>query len=524
MNLKNLSSYPIILILAVFSICLPSMTWQAEYWVNGNISWLMIAAERLLSGQSLSEHIYENNPPLSILLYAPHVILSQITGLERADIVYPYTFFCTILSTFAIYKLSKPWTILSEHQKASFLFGYFAAVTIGTTLFISEREHYIILTLVPFILAQYNLTNNIKTSHFLLWPVLLIGSAVILVKPHYGIVPTYFLLNRLCRHKTIKALLRADFWALSAATLTYGLLLATIFNDYVTVIFHDVVTLYFGHPDVATTMKTAELYLVIFLLMPAIELFQKDLTKEQKTLLFTFYISCLLCLIPYFVQMKGYYYHMTPAYIFFLCGLTLSLGLRMQSFFKTIPALQSIATALALLSFLNVFTPLSTNVLTKKEVKEIPIAQFIKKECATPCTFYAFHGDIETFIPIAFANNFEFGSRFSAYWFLPELMKGLQEKKDKEFESLRYKYSTMVTRDLEFYAPSLLLIRKDIFITPDKPFNYMSFFGDNHAFKRVIIQNYSYMGTRAFDSAPYFKGTNLGGQNMMIFDIYKRKD
>ncbi len=512
------------LLLALIFVCLPSIYYQGQYWVNGNISWLMIAAERLLNGQSLSGHIYETNPPLSIVLYTPHVLLSHITGVAKVDIVYPFTLLCALLSTLSIYKIIKPWVVITDHQKASLLFGYFAAVTIGTTLSISEREHYIALALVPFILCQYNLSHNIKTPNLIIWPVLIIGAAIILVKPHYGIVPSYFLLQRLLKDKNINTIFKVDFWSLSVMTSLYALLLATIFSDYITDIFHDVVTLYFGHPDITTTMKTAEMFLVVFFLMPAIELFQKDLSKEQRRLLFTFYCGCLLCLIPYFVQMKGYYYHMVPAYVFFLCGLTLSLSLRMPSIFKNIPIMQSLIPAIAILSFLNVFSQLSTNVLTKDEIKELPISHYLQKECTQPCTFYAFHGDIETFIPISFALRYEFGSRFSAYWFLPELVKGLNSDKNSKYDLIHYKYSTLVARDFEYYKPSLLLIHRNIHITPDGAFEYTKFFKNNTKFKRIIEDDYRFIETRSFDSAPYFKGTTLGGQHMMDFDIYKRID
>lgn len=51
-----------------------------------DISWLIVNAEALLDGKELYKDIIETNPPLSVLLYVPAVLIERLTGL-RAELV-----------------------------------------------------------------------------------------------------------------------------------------------------------------------------------------------------------------------------------------------------------------------------------------------------------------------------------------------------------------------------------------------------------------------------------------------------
>src|SRR5665213_566993 len=64
-----------------------AFAWQLSQPLNGDVSWLMTASERMLAGQRLYTDILETNPPLSTLLYLPWVWLGQVTGIAAEGIV-----------------------------------------------------------------------------------------------------------------------------------------------------------------------------------------------------------------------------------------------------------------------------------------------------------------------------------------------------------------------------------------------------------------------------------------------------
>ncbi len=517
-------SLSVLIIFVIAFVIFPCISTQSQYLVNGNISWLLDAAQRLVNGQSLANHIYETNPPLSIILYIPHVLIAKLANTPAANIMFFMTFVCALISTGGVAILLKYIRNIDPVIKPAIVMTYMAGITIATTLSFSEREHYIIMMLFPFVLCQYALNTHQKVPYALLIPILLIGSIGILIKPHYGIVPTILMFQRIYQSKKIASLFKEDFWILSVVTSVYLISLGTIFIEYSTTIFPDVVDLYLVNSQISTTFKTGELYITCFVLMPVLEFFRTDLTKEQKKFLFLFYNSCLLCLIPYFVQMKGYYNHLIPAYVFFLCGLSLSISLRTAQIWKNNALLCLIIPCIAVISFLNVFSPLSKNIITQKEIATLPITQYIQDNCPAPCTFFAFHSDIELFNPTAAAMGYTHGTRFPSYWFLPQLIKNLESQQTNtgHYQSLKEKYLRFVGEDLKHYKPSLLLIRKDVKINKEFPFDYVTFFSQNAVFKKEMEQFYTFVETKEFDRGLYFKGTTLGGVSMMHFDIYKR--
>ncbi|MGH1404490.1 MAG: hypothetical protein ACRBDL_09620 [Alphaproteobacteria bacterium] len=502
----------------------PCINTQSQYLVNGNISWLLTSAQRMIEGQSLAGHIYETNPPLSIMLYIPHVLIAKLLNTSPVDIVFATTFFFVLVSTSVTALILRYITNIENTIKPVIIAVYLISITIATTLSFSEREHYIIMMMLPFILCQFAINNKQHIPNALLIPVFIIGSIGILIKPHYGIVPTVLMFQRIYQDKTVTSFFKIDFWVLFATTCAYLILLGTIFLEYSTTIFPDVVNLYLTNDQIATTFKTGELYITCFILMPVLEFFRTDLTKEQKKFLFLFYSSSLLCLIPYFAQMKGYYNHLIPAYVFFLCGLSLSIAFRTAQIWKDKTIMHLLVPCIAILSFLNVFSALSKNVITQEEIKSLPITRYIEDNCQKPCTFFAFHSDIELFNPTAIAMGYTHGTRFPSYWFLPQLIISLENNHGQTpyYQSLKDKYLHLVAEDLEYYKPSLLLIRKDVQINKDIHFDYVAFFEKNPQFNKIMKDSYTLIETKEFDRGLYFKGTTLGGVSMMEFDIYKR--
>lgn len=74
---------------AAVVLALAAMAFQAVMPTKDDISWLITNAQALVDGQELYKDIIETNPPLSVLLYVPAVLVERLTGLraELASIV-----------------------------------------------------------------------------------------------------------------------------------------------------------------------------------------------------------------------------------------------------------------------------------------------------------------------------------------------------------------------------------------------------------------------------------------------------
>ena len=499
---------------------------QGQYIVNGNISWLLIAAQRLLDGQTLSQHIFETNPPLSILVYVPHVLFSQFLKIPLPVGAFYFTTLLVCFSTASVAFILKSFDFLKSTEKRAFILGYLVSATLITTLFYGEREHFIFLGLMPFILGQYALTHHINISRTLLTPALFIGALCILIKPHYGLLPVVFLIKRAIYQKRLNIFLDADFLALSMATLLYLFSVFVFFSDYLTVILPDVLALYTDKTNPLESFKSVYLYLILTLSVFFLELFQEDLSRERKEFILTLLSCSLLCLLPYFVQMKGFDNHIYPIYAFFICTLSVSIAFRTSRFFKH-EILHILIPLICILFITSIISPLSTKYPRKTDIPTLPIGAFLEQECPAPCTFFAFHGDIEIINPTAAHMGYTHGSRFPSFWFLPSILQGLYsetpENREK-FEHLKDKYTQMIVEDLEHYKPSILLIAENISVVHTHSFRFLDFFGTDESLKHIFDTYYEEDQILAFDQAAYFKGSTFDQQKILTYIVYKRKD
>ncbi|PCK00296.1 MAG: hypothetical protein COA45_00490 [Zetaproteobacteria bacterium] len=512
---------------ALICIVIPCVLIQGQYLVNGNISWLLIAAERLLSGQKLTEHIYETNPPLSIFLYIPHIMFSKALGLPITVGAFYFTLILVALSTFVIHLIIKPFPFFTTSERKTFILGYALSITLTTTVFFSEREHLVILALIPFVLCQYAMTRHIEIRKSILIPVMIIGAICVLVKPHYGLLPTVFLIDRMIRQKKFNIFFDIDFMTLSIMTLAYIGIIFTFFHDYIDIIFPDVLTLYATTTQPIIVIRSIQTYMYASLILCALEMFQNDLSKQKKSFLLFLYSCALLCLIPYFVQMKGFFNHVIPVYTFLICAITLSIGFRVSRFFKHLEIAHIIIPLICLAFIIHVQSPLNTNFPKQTDIPNLPVAQFLEKECSKPCTFFAFHGNIEIINPTAAYMGYTHGTRFPTLWFIPKIHSGLSsaDTKGKAFyQNLKTKYIQFVADDLAYYKPSIMIIAKELEIGAPTPFDFLSFFDENQKLKDIFEQEYEKGGEFKFDSAEYFKGTTLDYTDILTYDIYRRKN
>ena len=67
---------------AAVVLALAAMAFQAVMPTKDDISWLIINAQALIDGKELYKDIVETNPPLSVLLYVPAVLIEYLTGLR----------------------------------------------------------------------------------------------------------------------------------------------------------------------------------------------------------------------------------------------------------------------------------------------------------------------------------------------------------------------------------------------------------------------------------------------------------
>jgi hypothetical protein len=530
MNKEVTPSYalPVLLVLSL----IPWFSIQLHQSLNTDLAWLTIAAGRLLDGAKMADAYYDPNPPLSVLVQLIPAFISRAFSIP----VYYATFFYSItlvcLSSWTVWLILRVSQQFKPAEIQILMVAYILANTVLTGQYLGERDHYIVLALFPFVLIQAGLTYGFQLPHRIKWPVLALGAIMILLKPHYGLIPVLILLHRMIRQRRWLIFKDPDFIALTVATFLYALTLVLFFPDFLKIILPDSLSFYVANR--APWVMQIALPLMAFL---ALLSFAAGLMPGDRN-----YIpACLfglaaLCVIPFAMQGKGFFYHIIPTIIFFFCGFALMVFqiaevATARFSLKIVPALPPMLTALLIgLSYYalppNRFYP------THEDYMKLSLPKLVT-DCGTPCPFFLFNDMMETIHPMDIYTGQIHASRFSSYWFLPALIKAdfaLHHNQPatmtaEQVAAGKKKYAAMVGEDFKTYNPRLVIIGQFHIVSDGlKPFDFVSYFSADPEFAREW-KHYKFIKTITVDRSAYFGGTVMAQKKDDIeFKIYKKND
>lgn len=496
---------------------LPWFVIQIQLSLNGNITWLITAAERLLQGQSMAQGYYEVNPPLSVLYNIPPVLLGKLLPVPDHYLIFFYFLALIGLAAFVINQIARRWDFMTADQRLIMLAAFIIPNTIIATVSIGERDQIVLLGLLPFLMAQLSMTWGYRLPGRLFWPVMVFGAIAVLIKPHFGLLPTLLLLHRMVAQKRFFSIMRdADFLTLAIGTLSYVGIVWFFFPDYVTVIMPDVFALYASNKHYEYAVPQLLWHLYLFGIFLGLEAAFSPLKGRQKLLLVLLYAGALAALVPFAVQMKAFYYHLIPAIVFFFCGFALSLHSYAEAYLKKMRFVGAgVVVALFVIAYIN--RPLLLEFPKHSDYRDFPLTQEIAR-CEEPCPVFMFNDNIEVMHPTFFYMGKQNASRFPTLWFLPNLV---EEPGSPEAMPYRRKYAEMVGEDLRTYQPKMLLIGQYWVVDNVKMFDFAEFFGVSPLFQEQWAH---YVKDRRIEinRKPYFAGTELGEDFPLTYDVYVR--
>lgn len=489
---------------------LPSLVFTFLHSINYDIAWLSTGAERLLRGGGMLADVYETNPPLSVLIMTPPALAHMIFQLPLPFGAIIYTTALLALSVAAVHAIVRQWPFMGERDALYFTALYALAAAIFPSVDFGERDHLTLLGLMPFLLAQISLTYGWEIPRRMKGPVFIAGTILILLKPHHGLLPTLMLLHRMIRKRSLAAVLRApDFLCLAAGTIIYAGILWIFFRDYTAHILPDVISIYLPLREFLAGKILFYAFMVLAFVIFAAAL---PLPRAQKGFTLWLLFAAAVSLIPYGVQGKGYWYHFVPALAFYFCGVMMLLRFALAHYFPQRNFF--LLTGAAAIAVCYAVMPLNIKYPLHGDYKNFEITKIVES-CPEPCTFFIFNKDIGIIHPTAVYTGRSHASRFPSLWFLPGILAGE--------DSLKEKYQQMVADDFERYAPGIVLIGKfTVRNGGPENFNFVEFFSQNPDFAH-LWQNYEFEKTITVNRRDYYRGTALDYDDMLTFDVYRRK-
>lgn len=525
MNSSRLST--IILWAIILAGIAPALYFNFARSINYDIAWLTIAAERLLRGGTMLGDAFETNPPLSILIMTPPVLLSWLT---KIPLYYCTTLYSTAIiaaSALAVRALLRRLDFLSARDADVLSAAYLIAMVIFPTIDYGERDHLVLAGMFPFVLWQICFTLGRPVPRKLSWAVLGFGALLILVKPHHGLLPTLVLLHRAFTQKRLFGIMRdPDFVALSYGVLLYISVIGIFFTDYTLQILPDVLSLYLPIREPGMPGQTlfyagmVGVFAFAYLFLPA--------EKRQHHFTLFLFAAALVSLVPYYVQGKNYWYHLVPALVLYFAALTMmAQSLLIPLLARTPAALrgaQPFILIAALIAGAYAFMPINTQFPTHAELRALPLSQRLA-QCPAPCSFFMFNDNIGIIHPTALYTGREHASRFPGLWFLPVLVNYQVTGPEDGIKlgNLNQRYSTMLAADLARYKPHFLFIGQFIINRQTgRPFRLGAHFQGYADFAREW-RHYEKIDTITLTNADYYRGTAMESDKPIVFDVYERK-
>lgn len=489
---------------------LPSLVFTFIHGINYDIAWLSIGAERLLRGGGMFADIYETNPPLSLLIMTPPALAHMIFYIPLQYGVMIYAATLLALSIIAVHTIIRQWPFMNERDALFFTALYALAAAIFPSVDFGERDHLTLLGLMPFLLAQISLTYGLNIPKRTRWLVFVAGTILILLKPHHGLLPALMLLHRMIHRRSFTDVLRApDFLFLAAGTVIYIGITHFFFRDYSAQILPDVIALYLPLREFLAEKILFYVFMILAFIVPAATL---PLPPAQKNFTLWLLLAAALSLIPYGVQGKGYWYHFVPALTFYFCGIMMLLRFALDHYFPK--RRHFLLTGALAVAVCYTVMPLNVKYPLHGDYKDFEITKLVET-CPTPCSFFIFNKDVGIIHPTAIYTDRKHASRFPSFWFLPGILDGK--------DSLKEKYAQMVAEDFERYKPGIILVGKfTVRNGGPEDFNFISFFSRNAAFARMW-KKYEFEKTITVNRRDYYRGTALDYDDMLTFDVYRRK-
>jgi hypothetical protein len=199
---------------------------------NMDVSWDLTLAEKVASGQRLYVDILEVNPPATVLLYLPAVLIERAIGL-RADIaVELLVFFAAFASIYVSGRILSAAQLLDEVNCWRLAALTLAVLTVLPTRTFGEREHIAVMALLPFLTLV--MARGAGRSVSFWW--LLIGGIgagiTMVIKPHFAIPIGLAIATACVCARSLRPLFALENWIAAIVALAYGVYVVTAYPEF----------------------------------------------------------------------------------------------------------------------------------------------------------------------------------------------------------------------------------------------------------------------------------------------------
>jgi hypothetical protein len=455
---------------------------QAQFFLEGDVIYLIKAADRLREGGSYTDNFFETNPPMILYLYFPILALMSLLKITLMSATRLYLISLIFISLFLANYLLKKKALpaLTRYlllTTAGFVFLFLPFAQFG------QREHLLLILTLPY---WFLAALRAEKKNLALIPAgmtSLLAGVGFALKPFF-LLPLIFIELYLLYRNKLSSLFRVETLTISCIFLVYLLSVFIFQPDYFKIILPLISKYYF--------LGAKQPWAFFLNLKPALFCFAAALAapffcllSQERSLAVILSLALFGLTLSFLLPRVAWYYHVLPAY-----GLSYLLGALLIAELGNIFIAFGFSLLFLIIPALNGYGLLTSPITIKNSSDLNALIDFT--QLAFPGKkVYCMSGTKACLILSAYANN-NYVSRFPSLW----VMYGLLKKADSpEVNQDRTFISTLLAEDLNLNKPDLFIFDRTETLgrmRTDK--DYIAYFSKNAAFK-AAWKNYHYLKT-----------------------------
>ncbi len=203
---------------------------QMPLVLNADLGWLLTLDEKILDGRKLGVDIFESNPPLSVYMYMPAVLLGRVTGIAPEFIVIALVLVEIAGALIIIDRAASAAGLAQAERSAStWTLAFLLAILPG--IIFGQREHMAVIALTPLVAITAMRWRGFEPGRISILAGLGAGLSIG-VKPFLILVIGLPIILNAVRRRSLGPLFVPEAWAVAGVGLCYAAAIAFLFRAY----------------------------------------------------------------------------------------------------------------------------------------------------------------------------------------------------------------------------------------------------------------------------------------------------
>jgi hypothetical protein len=453
--------------------------------LHHDVSWYLVATDRLLSGARLYVDIVEVNPPLAFYLTIPPVALARLLGVSTGATFVGYVFVLIAGSLLIVHRLLEDRAAPSPRYRFVMLLAGVTTLTVAPIGVFGQREHLMLIFALPYLFLLERRIAGHRCHPLFTGLIGVLAVAGFGLKPHFLLVPVGLELYLLIQRRSLRALWRPETWSLGLGLVSYAVLVAFLHPEYIDFIIPNGFLVYDAY---STSLQHVLFKPAVFTILPAVILYAvARVSGTAGSTADAFVIATIGFFVAYATQSKGWTYQMIPA----IAAGCLTAAAIAAGVLKERPDGRGRTSRLLLLTTAGLAMATPMLMLLAGGAYHNPFAEKVladAKKYAGNGTVYSFTSHVWVSFPLVNHADAQWASRFPTQWLLPGALRRLAEpsavdaETEQRLREIERYAANAVVEDLERTPPDLVIVDKQNPYFDKLDFDFLSYFSHEPRF------------------------------------------